>query len=126
MTGMPCSNPRGAPARRSASLVSASPSALRLVTLIAFSAGPFWSYASMRARYIETKSCDVTVPSVSAAWSCGTVASSKSICPVGIAAPPCGGSFSANNVDRPANAMPRSRVLGHCRAVLIPLSRKLT
>jgi len=54
------------------------------------------------------------------------MASSNSTCPVGIAALPCGGSFSANNVDAPANAEPKSSVLGHCRAVLIPLSRKLT
>src|SRR5205085_427877 len=46
--------------------------------LIALSAGPRWSKASMRAKYADTSSFDVIVPAASAACNCGIVASRNS------------------------------------------------
>src|SRR5437016_1781992 len=69
--GMPCRGPRTRPARRSASRAAASSSAFGLSAMIAFSFGPSWSYILMRARYIVTRSRDVTVRACMAACSSG-------------------------------------------------------
>ena len=55
---------------------SATFSASGLVTTIAFSAGPFLSYASMRSRYIWTSARHVSVLALNAAWMSAIVASS--------------------------------------------------
>jgi hypothetical protein len=64
---MPCSGPRGPFLRRSLSSARASFIALGLSRITALMAGPLLSYASMRSRYICTRSCDVMVPDASAA-----------------------------------------------------------
>ncbi len=73
-TGMPCSGDRGPLAARSRSSSRARSRARSLSQSTVFSAGPRWSYASMRARYVSTSRSAVRVPASKAAFTSATVA----------------------------------------------------
>src|SRR4029450_6549933 len=76
MIGTQWSGPVGPDCANLASSASAVASAPALTVTMAFSAGPFLSYASMRSRYIWTSTRHVSVRALSAAWISAMVASS--------------------------------------------------
>ncbi len=80
-TGTPCSGPRGPFDRRSASSASAMESASGFSSTIARRFAPFWSLASMRARYCSARPRAVQRPLRIPSWSCTTVTSSRSEVP---------------------------------------------
>src|SRR4029453_12542495 len=76
MIGTQWSGPVGPDCANLASSASAVASAPALTVTMAFSAGPFLSYASMRSRYIWASTRHVSVRALSAAWISAMVASS--------------------------------------------------
>src|SRR5229473_4850655 len=80
-TGMPCKGPSTMPRLRNASALRAIASASGLSSITAFTPGPFWSRAMMRAMYSLVSCSEVRLWEAISAWSSATVAS---LCCVGM------------------------------------------
>src|SRR5512138_88771 len=127
-TAMPCSGPRAPRRARSASRARASSSARGFRLMTERSVGPALSYASMRARYIDTNFSEVNVPALKAASRSAIVAVESSM-PAANEEPALHASSAnirrTNRMARISTRIPLREVLGYgpAAAAVVSLAR---